>query len=388
MDFSSAPAATSRDSKIRRAGFFVGAVLLHLVGFLMLATLVIWKAPALPATSSFEGAQVKIPLPQPQPPSSGSAASNPQFEPEPTVVPMVTPPTVITSSSSLFNIDSPKVLDQALSHMASLNPKGSGIGNAGGGGSSGNGSGYGTANGGTGGLQGTIYDLKQTLDRKPTNIAENDVELHSDFDMGWPSAPATQKGLEVLRAFAKTWNTSLLSDYFKGPHTLSTSQICIPVHPSVDAPKAFGVQGIIRARRWIVLYHARIIPPSTGRYRFIGYGDDFLIVRYDGQNVLDGSLTGEELDTTVNTKEDVGTCEGYGPYRCGPWIQMEEGLSANIDVLIGEGPGGASGFIMMIQKEGDLSPKGDYPVFQLHDEPIPDGTMMPPSKKKIIFKSE
>jgi hypothetical protein len=41
----------------------------------------------------------------------------------------------------------------------------------------------------------------------------------------------------------------------------------------------------------------------------------------------------------------------------------------------------------MVQKEGDGSPKGDYPVFQLQDSPVPDiGTRFNFSKKTVLFK--
>jgi hypothetical protein len=56
-------------------------------------------------------------------------------------------------------------------------------------------------------------------------------------------------------------------------------------------------------------------------------------------------------------------------------------------VLIGEGPGGSSGFLLMIQKQGDDSPKGDYPVFQVQDVKIPDISYLPNfSKKKMLFQ--
>ena len=75
------------------------------------------------------------------------------------------------------------------------------------------------------------------------------------------------------------------------------------------------------------------------------------------------------------------------PLKCGKWVQMEAGTPMDMLVLIGEGPGGFSGFLLMIQKRGDDSPKGDYPVFQLQDSPIPDmSTDFQFSKKKMVFQ--
>jgi len=54
---------------------------------------------------------------------------------------------------------------------------------------------------------------------------------------------------------------------------------------------------------------------------------------------------------------------------------VEQGTPIDIKILIGEGPGGSSGFVLMIQKKGDNSAKGDYPM------DIPNF-----SKKKLLFE--
>jgi hypothetical protein len=263
---------------------------------------------------------------------------------------------------------------------------GSGLGGSGNG--SGNGGGYGAAETEPG-FVGVLYDLKQTPDQQPTDIAENKAELESGSYAinGWPGLPATQNGLRVLRSFVKKWDMSLLDKYYKAPATLITTQICIPVTPSENAPKAFHVEGTVHPRRWNVIYQATIIPPETGQFRFIGFADDFLMVRMDGRNVLDGSLSGEELDSEANVHEDVGTGPEGQPLKCGKWIQMDAGTPMDMMVLIGEGPGGFSGFLLMIQKQGVNTPKGDYPVFQLQEAPIPDlGFGFQFSKKKMLFQ--
>src|ERR1035441_1942623 len=133
--------------RLVRSGYFLGAVLFHLILFLMVATWVIWKAPPPPPTDVFHGVAVKVPPPPPQPPSSGAAANNPQFEPQPVVVPVVTPPSMITTAnSSAFSIDASKVLDQALSHLSDQIAQGTGL-SSGGGGNSGTGSGFGSFKG-------------------------------------------------------------------------------------------------------------------------------------------------------------------------------------------------------------------------------------------------
>ncbi len=41
------------------------------------------------------------------------------------------------------------------------------------------------------------------------------------------------------------------------------------------------------------------------------------------------------------------------PLVCGKWFDAEAGQPLSIDILIGEGPGGHSGFILLIQTDGE-----------------------------------
>jgi hypothetical protein len=376
--------------RLVRSGFFLGAVLLHLILFLMVATLVIWRAPAPPPLEEFHLVSIQVPPPPPAPPpASSAAAANPQMEPQPEVVPVATPVSVISNFNNNFTVDTSKVLNQALDHMNQKVPEGTGLAtgtNGSLGSLSGSGGGYGQAGTGTG-FVGTLYDLKQTPDQKPTDIAETEEELSKGTDRHWQKSSATVNGLKVLRSFVKTWDLRLLDQYYKAPNPLHATQICIPLTPSKNAPIAFHVEGTVHPRRWNVVYHAKVVPPDSGEFRFIGFADDFLVVRVDGQNVLDATYGGEELDIDANVKEDVGIGPEKQPLKCGKWIRMEVGTPLDMWVLIGEGPGGSSGFLLMIQKRDDNSPVGDYPVFQLQQTPVPD---LDPtfrfSKKTMVFQ--
>jgi len=168
---------------------------------------------------------------------------------------------------------------------------------------------------------------------------------------------------------------------------LFATQICIPFARSINAPKAFHVEGTVAPLRWIVIYHTKVIPPESGKFRFIGYADDFIVVRLGGQNVLDASLGYAQLDPAANVKESVGMGPKHQPLKCGKWIQLTAGTPVDMQVLIGEGPGGYSGFLLMVQKQGVAAPKGDYPVFQLVDSPIPDFEQnFHFSKNKMLFQ--
>ena len=238
------------------------------------------------------------------------------------------------------------------------------------------------------GLTGNLYDLKQTPEGVPTDLAETDQEKQvgpNGIVPDFLTTPPFPKYLDVLKHFINTWDMSLLDRYYKSPVTLSLSQVCIPDQSSSEAPKDFHAGDVV-ARRWIAVYHAKVMPPDSGEYRFIGMADDFMVVRVDDQNVLDACWGGEELDLSARRDDDVGQGFGSTALHAGRWFQVEQGTPINVQILIGEGPGGASGFILMIQKQGDDSPKGDYPVFQVLDAPVPDmGLTTPFSKKKLLF---
>jgi len=359
--------------KVRRSGFFFGAVLLHLILFLMVATWVIFQPPQQEQESRFgqvKSIPVKVP-PPPQPPSSGQTAYNPQFEPQAVVVPVVTPPSVITTVNTTFTVDSTKIINQALSHLPSAAPQGTGMnpGTSGGGGGGGAGSVYGSGTGNASDLVGYLYDLKQTPDRKPTSMMNS-----------------TSDGLNFLRSFVKTWDMGTLENYYKAPNPLYATQIMIPERHSEESTKAFGVDGVVEAKRWIIVYEGKVIPPESGTFRFVGWADDFLAVRWNGANVLDASYPSEELDPSADSEKISGR-DGDQTFKCGNWIQMVAGEAVPIQILIGEGPGGYSGFLLMVQKQGDDSQSGDLPVFQLRDGPIPDVGKDPKLfKKKMVFQ--
>jgi hypothetical protein len=391
----SAPPKKKWHERVSRSGYFVGAVLLHLMVFILVATLVIFPANRPPPNVEFQAVKIQAPPPPPPPPvHAESTAANP-LEPQ---VDSAPPPTAVsvlhTTSSSSFNVDSTKVvlpdLHATLSDAAGLGLAGSTGTGTGGGGGGGGMIDFGTPHGV--GLVGYLYDLKQTPDGQPTEMAETPYETAhpTGLDPHWHKLPQTKAGVVALRSFITDWDMSDLDGtYYKSPTPLIASQICIPEMLSVNAPKAFNVEGKVAARRWIVVYTAKILPPDTGRYRFIGAGDDFLVVNVDGQNVLDATVPGEgeELDPSANVKENVGRSTIGQKLICGQWFTAQVGLSMQMHVLIGEGPGGGSGFILMIQKEDDGSPVGDYPIFQLHDVPIPVFSGMPLFTKKTIFQA-
>jgi hypothetical protein len=245
---------------------------------------------------------------------------------------------------------------------------GNGMGSGMGGGGSGGGSGmtmFGVR-GGNVGLVGTFYDLKQTRDRHPTDMASHPgegVEVAS---------PANMRYRDIVKRFVHSWNPEVLSKYYRADARLATPQIFIPNGPAAEAPKAFGVEKECEGRRWIIHYQADIVAPHSGRFRFIGNGDDMLVVRCNQRNVLDGCLSVYKVAPEANESENAGPST-IETVRGGKWIEMRAGEVQKLEVLIGECPGGDFANYLLIEEQGVEHPPGVYPVFQLRQVDVPQG---------------
>ena len=361
--------------RLVRSGYLVGAILLHLIVFLLVATWVIWKAPAPPPTTAFQAVAIKPPSPPPpQPPSSGAEANNPQFEPQPVVVPVVTPSSVITSANSTFTMDAPKIPDTTLSHFSDQMAQGSGL-SQGGGGNAGTGTAFGSSTGSSNQLVGYFYDLKQTADGKPTGMTS---ELMRHF---------------MAKYIAQGWDDSLLDSYYKSKLPLYTNSYAISTRLSVEGPKAFGLEKEVQPALWVVHYHARVMAPQEGDYRFVGFGDDFMEVRINGTYVLDAGWVSLSAKPDLHQAlpnvwskwygkvgEDPGSeLPGMGPsnglLKMGPTFHLDTAEPVDMDVLIGD-QGGEIAYFLLIQKMDntyetlpDGTPK--LPFFQLNSGAAP-----------------
>lgn len=222
---------------------------------------------------------------------------------------------------------------------------------------------FGTAGAGEAAMVGILYDLKQTQDLRPTSMDRKTYTAVID---------------EFL---AKNWDEGVLNRYYRASRPLYTTQIFIPMMGADAAPKAFGVQKIVKPRLWVVHYKAQVAPPSDGAWRFWGYGDDACCVAVNGKTVLtanrfDTPLTGK----TFKADKSPGIPAGNGTLRPGDWIELKAGRIIDLDIIIGECPGGIFGAFLMIEKRGENYAKaGSFPVlpvlpvFQLapYDTPAP-----------------
>ncbi len=240
-----------------------------------------------------------------------------------------------------------------------------GMGDGGGlGGGSGSGGGaplFGTSDGS--GLKGIFYDLKQTPGRQPTGLKYNDF-------------------YKKLRDFVEGgWKDKFLNQYYQSPTPLYSTMFAIPNQSSSRAPVAFKVENEVKPAYWAAHYKGTVSAPATGNYRFMGYGDNVLIVRIDGHLVLDSGWNTIFPDRPQLSHHfplvwlDGKKAPNF-ELKMGPEFHMDAGQPVPMEVLIGD-DGGECGFFLYIEKIGDnydKSPDGTptLPFFELSSGDPPE----------------
>jgi hypothetical protein len=287
--------------------------------------------------------------------------------------------------SSNFTLPDPESSSN-MSALGSLGGSMGGMGGSGGGIGAGKGPGGGLGAGGMGvpggtgnpfgmmkpnnsALVGTFYDIKQTPDRKPTNISIADMR-------------------PVVREFtAGGWKDKALSKYYQAQNKVYQNKIYIPLMRADLAPAAFNCEKEVEPSRWIVVYRGTVTPPKTGRYRFVGGADDILVVRFGNKMVLDhGWSNGVPTDDRNYPMENpkvmyqYSTTPNYNKsikgLAVGPTFSARAGTPYPIEILISEVPGGNFCASLLIEETGEKYEKDPLegapilPLFRL-DNTLP-----------------
>ena len=226
-----------------------------------------------------------------------------------------------------------------------------------------------------GGLIGTFYDLKQDRGRRPTDISVANYGT-------------------VLEEFTRSgWQDGPLNKYFQAPGKLSTTQIFVPLIDAAEGPKAFQVEKDVQPRLWVVLYKGIVSPPESGTFHFVGFGDDVLAVRFNGNVVLDAGYTTPCKSPLVKSEGSYDYQWAGRPLLKGQAFTVEKGKNYPMEVLIGERPGIKLFFCLLLEQQGanyQKDAKGNpiLPVFRLADTPIGKGDLPPFDPKGPIWRAE
>ena len=248
---------------------------------------------------------------------------------------------------------------------------------------------------------GQFYDLKQTSDHELTRIGE--LAAENTFN-----AEAQTACMEVLNKFIRSgMRKSGLEEYFVAPKLKYATAFNMPPMSAGEAPKAYGVEDQVKPSYWVCVYRGQIAAPEDGKYRFWGLADDVLVVRVKGRLVLDGcwpehigrisdwQSDDEDSRRFQVNRSDYGEIKGMkwmdafptiqrglkdgsgfssmlrqvkgengqtlaqSSYMSasnrlviGDWIDLKKGQRVDMEVLIGEIPGGFFGCRLLVEQRG------------------------------------
>ena len=247
----------------------------------------------------------------------------------------------------------------------------SGAGGTGGGNGGGAGGYFGASTYNPQGLRGVFYDLKR---RRQGGLSEIGKSVKG-LEMG--NARANRSFTQAIRAFTDSGlNPEMMSEFFRADTELFATTFFFPEMDAISAPKEFGVDS--EGRYWFVHYSGKVAVPESGRYRFAGSADNLLVVFIDGRPVLDASkpsnTSGTVRWTPSNTSEDIIYGAPEYVFRPGDWLSLSKGQVIELDILIGETPGGGFSAFLTIESDqiGVRYTKNslgipNYPLFRTAD---------------------
>jgi hypothetical protein len=264
---------------------------------------------------------------------------------------------------------------------------------AGSGGGSGGGAGGGTGRGvGTGkgvtlfgafddqqrgeGLEGTLYDLKQTPDGKPTDVRVQTfhIPVRKFLENGWKF-----EGFPYYTAARKLYSTQFS---FQVPKDLMEN---LGIRKAADAaPYAFGVEKEVKPLCWFIHYTGYVEATESGYYRFNTKADDYILVAVDGKTVSYAASSGSAVECPISDwKQTVEAKYLVG----GDWIRVNNRQRLKLDIFVSERPGNDFYTRLEIQFKEKAS---DTPVvtdFALKGK-VPRSKRDEPTKGYLMFLNE
>ncbi len=306
-----------------------------------------------------------------------SKASSPSNAVSPTVI-------VSTSASSVqmqaVDIEAADIeVDSGISIDMGMDAGfGDGLGDGGGG--------LGSGSPGGSALEGTFYDLKLTRSGAKS-------KLHPPAGSTIPDRAMLS---EVYYNFLKSWSPGVLERYYKSPTKLYASNFYLPHCNAAYGPLAYQCDPKkVKPAGWVAVYRGKVRAPKSGKFRFVGTGDDVLCVRFNRKMVLEAgwcipSLYAKEPGSTFSITTETERGRAYmkaikegkdkdhkdyeyyampngwsinqvGGLTCGTPFEVKEGQVYPIEILISEGPGGAFAFFLLMEDMTD-NPQGKKPA--------------------------
>jgi hypothetical protein len=188
-----------------------------------------------------------------------------------------------------------------------------------------------------GSLKGTLYDFKRNPKGKVIG-----GDTHSRY----------VKSIRNLQV------RTLPSKFFKAEKNLYISYLVMPRVKAELGPRSFGVEKTVKANYIGVHYSGSYKPVKSGKSRWLGFGDNVIMVMFNGRFVLDAScgMGGKQSSWPGRGKR---VSKSYFDSNSGPmqliigdWFNLREGAETDVEIMIGELGGGLSGAYLLIEEEG------------------------------------
>lgn len=220
----------------------------------------------------------------------------------------------------------------------------------------GDGSGFGTQVGGGGGqdlqgcLIGTIIDFKRDAAGKKRE------EYHANRTYWKDLKSIVEAG----------FSQESLSRFFVPGKRVALTHLWVPPQSAANGPKAFGVEKLMDPSGFVVHYKGELTSPKRRRLRLWGYFDDCMLAMVGGKIVLDsewntGGLTRSPVTGwTTSDREAVGNVkcpQTYGRMTPGDWFEVGPGKPVQMELVVGERPGGLLGGLVLVEEEGVKYPR-------------------------------
>ncbi|MCW1922874.1 hypothetical protein OKA05_09955 [Luteolibacter arcticus] len=194
-----------------------------------------------------------------------------------------------------------------------------------------------------GAMPGRFYDFKQT--RQGKAVEDYVVTRYEDF------------GSRVTKIHDGNFRPTAFRKFFEAPDILHLTQIAIPLSDAGSAPKFFNVADKVKPSGWLIHYRGEVVCNRDVNFRFVGTGDDYLGVFVKGRCKLVAAWPGVRPHVIGKWEpaEPISTSAPTplpgGPLTSGDWIRAKKGEKLELDIGIGECPGGKVGFVLMIEEK-------------------------------------
>ncbi|WP_269525281.1 hypothetical protein [Coraliomargarita parva] len=204
-----------------------------------------------------------------------------------------------------------------------------------------------------GALEGRLYDMKKDPSGKP-------IEYIPTVTM-----------VNFLREWSdKRFRSSLVDRaYYSPENKLYATHFIVPIIYADAVPKAYDVTDSVTPTGILLHYRGTFTPSESGRFRFLGKGDDCIMVAVNNRLVLDGSLYNgmySSWDRTGIKNPGAGfrtlgwESQAYdGTYQTvyGEWYNFRAGETYELDIVVGEDPGSLFGFYLFMENKDTGSVK-------------------------------